>query len=315
MAGVSRAGGYPDYSSSGTIGFNPELWATTLVPKFYESTVFGSIASTEYEGLIKNLGDNIIIRTVPDITVSDYQIGSTFSQSDYEVPQSTLVELPIDKAKKFMYRINTVDRAQSDLDLAEVFADEASMKLKIAMDRDMLANIYSQAAAANQGSTAGAISGNIQLGTTTPIGVNTSNAIDYILRCGQVLDEQNVSDEGRWLVLPAWFIKKIKGSELKDASLAGDAQSIARNGRVGMIDRFTIFQSNLLDVTAGSPDYTNIVFGHKAGLAWASQICEMERITNPFDFGHLARGLCVYGYKVVEPKYIGWGRVNEAAEA
>lgn len=265
------------------------------------------------------MGDNIVIRAVPDITVSDYTIGSNFAQSDYQIPQSTAVELPINKAKKFLYRINTVDRAQSDLDVAEIFANEASMKLKIEMDRDMLANIFSQAAAANAGTTAGAISGNIDLGSAVaPVDVNNLNAIEVLLRLGQVLDEQNVSEEGRWVVLPAWFIKKIKSSNFKDASITGDAVSIARNGRVGMIDRFTVYQSNLLSVTdpGGAPGkYTNIIAGHSASLAWASQVCEMERITNPFDFGHLARGLCVYGYKVIEPKYLAWLRAQEIADA
>lgn len=291
-----------------------EVWSGKLVTKFYATTVFGSIASTAYEGEIKGAGDNILIRTTPDISVSDYVIGSNFSASDYDVPTSSAVELPINKAKKFMYRINTVDRAQADIDLASVFADEASMKLKIAMDTDLLANIYADVSADNSGATAGVISDNLNLGTTAaPVSVSTSNAIEFIMRMSQVLDEQNVSDEGRWLVLPAWFIQRLKQTDLKDASLTGDNQSTLRSGRVGMIDRFTIYRSNLLDVSEDSDTpgtfYTNIIGGHSAGLAWASQIVEMEQLQNPWDFGSLARGLCVYGYKVIEGRFLVHGRV------
>lgn len=309
MAGPTRAPGATDYSSSSTNRFIPEVYSGKLVTKFYETTVFGSIASTDYEGEISGFGDNIVIRTVPDVSVSDYAVGSTFNPSDYQSPASAAVELPINKAKKFLVSVNTVDRFQSDVDMVDTFANEASMRLKIAMDTDMLANIYSSAAAANQGATAGAISGNIDLGTAvTPISITSTNAIDYILDLGQVLDEQNVSEEGRWIILPAWFTRRLKGSDLKDASLSGDGTSILRNGRVGVIDRFTIFQSNLLDNVVGPPAYTNIIAGHSAGLAWASQIVEMEQLQNPFDFGFLMRGLCVYGYKVIEGKYIAWGR-------
>lgn len=50
MAGVPRAPGYPDYSSTSSSAFIPEVWSSKLVTKFYATTVFGSIASTEYEG-------------------------------------------------------------------------------------------------------------------------------------------------------------------------------------------------------------------------------------------------------------------------
>lgn len=238
----------------------------------------------------------------------------------YEVPNRANVELPINRGKKFLVRLNTVDAAQSDLDLVEVFTEEAAMKLKIAMDRDMLGVIYTQVAAANSGLTAGAISGNLVLGTAAaPVSITSGTptvagtVTDYLTRLGQVLDEQNVSDEGRWVVLPSWAIKKLKNSELKQAYLTGDSESILRNGRVGTVDRFTIYQSNNLSTNAGAGGSTNIIFGHSAGLAWASQITEMETQQNPWDFGQLMRGLCVYGYKVIEPNFLGAGVIQEGA--
>lgn len=310
MAGLSRAGGYTDYSSASTPTFVPEIYSGKLVTKFYETTVFGSIASTDYEGEIKGMGDNIIIRTVPSITVSDYQIGSTFGPADYQIPTSTAVELPINKGKKFMVRLNTVDRAQSDLDLASIFADEASMQLKIAMDRDMLANIYTEVSANNSGTTAGVISAAINLGSNAaPIATDRDNIVRKLLDMGQVLDEQNVSDEGRWVILPAWAIQALKDSELKNVYVTGDNESTLRNGKVGKVDRFTIYRSNLLTVTDAATDYTNVIAGHSAGLAFAAQITEMEELQNPWDFGMLHRGLCVYGYKVIEPKFLVHARL------
>lgn len=302
MAGPTRVGGYPDYSSSTAVEYIPEVWSGKLVEKFYATTVFGEICSTDYEGSIKGYGDNIIIRTIPDVTISDYSIGSTFAQSDYQAPSSNAVELPINKAKKFLVKVNTVDRAQSDLDMVEIFASEASMKLKIAIDTDILQNIGASAASTNTGTSAGAISGNLNLGTTgSPVSFSTSTAVGYLIALGQAMDEQNIGDEGRWVVLPAWAVAKLKQSDLKTASLTGDAVSPLRNGKVGMVDRLTVYQSNLLDQTSSR---TSIVAGHSAGLAFAAQITEMERLQNPFDFGHLQRGLCVYGYKVIEPKFI-----------
>ncbi len=53
-----------------------------------------------------------------------------------------------------------------------------------------------------------------------------------------------------WCCHP-WVCGMIKKSELKDASLAGDGTSIVRNGRLGIIDRFTLYCSNNLANAAG----------------------------------------------------------------
>ena len=98
------------------------------------------------------------------------------------------------------------------------------------------------------------ISANINLGVTStplPIVAVTPTAgqvdiLDLILRLGQVLDEQNIPETGRWLVIPAWVATMIKKSELRQAYLSGDATSMLRNGRLGMVDRFTIYMCNLL---------------------------------------------------------------------
>lgn len=50
MAGVPVASGVPDYGPSGSVKFIPEVWSGKLVERFYKATVFGEIASTDYEG-------------------------------------------------------------------------------------------------------------------------------------------------------------------------------------------------------------------------------------------------------------------------
>ena len=66
-----------------------------------------------------------------------------------------------------------------------------------------------------------------------------------------VMFEQNIPETGRWLVIPAWLAAMIKKSELRDVSLSGDGASMLRNGRLGMIDRFTLYMSNLLPSGTG----------------------------------------------------------------
>jgi hypothetical protein len=306
---VARTSGYPDYGPSSGPGYIPEVWSGKMVEKFYKTTVFGEIASTDYEGEIAGFGAQVQIRTVPDITVSDYIIGEGLSP---QYPASNKVTLAIDQAKSFNVGLNMVDQRQSDLDLADVFANEGSIKLRIAADAEVLETIPGDVSADNRGPTAG-VDSDINLGSSSaPVAVSKTTVVDFIVDMGTVLDEQNVSEEGRWLVVPPWFIALIKKSDLRIASLAGDGTSILRNGKVGEIDRFTIYQSrNLLTQTSPGPA-TWIMFGHSAGLTFAAQIVEMQMIDNPSDFGYLIRGLMVFGFEVIGPNYLGTACVTKS---
>ena len=300
---VPRASGIPEYGPTSTSKFIPELYSGKLVEKFYKTTVFGEIASTDYEGEIAGFGSNVVIRTIPDVTVSDYVIGAGLTA---QYPTSNATNLAIDQAKSFAVALSTVDMRQADIDMPDVFANDGSIQLRIAVDADMLETIPADVSADNSGTTAGADSNSINLGdSSNPVVLTKTNIVDFIVDCGTVLDEQNVSDEGRWFVMPPWAIAMIKKSDLKIASLAGDNVSILRNGKVGEIDRFTIYQSrNLLRQTSPGPA-TYMMFGHSAGLTFAAQIVECEMINNPNDFGYIVRGLMVYGFEVIGPTYLG----------
>lgn len=307
---IPRASGIPEYGPGGTINYNPEIYSGKLVEKFYKTTVFGEIASTDYEGEIAGMGANVIIRTVPDVTVSDYVIGQGLTP---QYPSRNSVTLSIDKAKSFNVALSTVDSRQSDLDMADIFANDGSIQLRIAADADMLEVIPADVDADNQGTTAGQDSNDLDLGSAAvPRQLSAANVVELFTDMGQVLDEQNVSDEGRWAVVPPWLVNLVKNSDLKIASLAGDGVSILRNGKIGEIDRFTIYQSrNVLRQTSPA-SCSYVPFGHSAGLTFAAQIVECQMIDNPNDFGYLIRGLMVYGYEVIEPQYLGTAIVAKA---
>lgn len=293
---VNSGGGVPSHSGT----FIPQIWSQKLLTKFYLNTIYQEISNTDYEGEIKNYGDEVIIRTTPDITINDYVKGTDLN---YENPTSPNVNLLIDQGHYFAFKLFDVDRVQSDLALMDKWASDGAEQMKIKVDNNVLGSIYANAAAANAGATAGAISGDINLGnSSTPLALDKSNIVDAIVDYGTVLDEQNRPDSDRFVVLPAKACARIKTSELKDASLTGDGKSTLRNGKVGMIDRFTIYSSNNMNVSSGKYD---VVFGHKSALTFAGQINSMETLKNPNDFGDLARSLFVYGFEVIQPESLG----------
>jgi hypothetical protein len=313
----------PNPAYSGT--FIPEIWSGKLIEKFYASTVLAAISNTDYEGEIKNQGDKVHIRTKPTITIRDYLVGGDLT---LDRPASNIVDLLIDKGKYFAEILDDVMEIQSDINMMGIWSDDAAQQMKITVDTDVLLGILGQASAQNRGATAGKISGNINLGVTgTPLPVVANQEsppvvgqvtiLQTILRMGLVLDEQNIPEQGRWLVIPAWAAALIKGSELRQAYLTGDSVTPLRNGRLGMIDRFTLYVSNLLPKGAivGPPALAagEWVFyaGHAHGLTFASQMSKVETMRSERTFGTILRGLQVYGYKVLDGTAIAEAVVTE----
>lgn len=276
-----------------------EIWSSKLVENFYDATVLAAISNTDYEGEIKSFGDKVQIRTTPELTVRPYQKGMTLT---VERPDKPKITLDIDQGEYFAAIEDDVDKVQSDIDLMNAWSKDASERMKIAIDPKVLTGIIPDIAAANQGATAGRISGSINLGATgSPVQVTKANVLDLIVDAGTVLDEANAPESGRFMIVPAWMAGMIKKSDLKDASLTGDGSSVLRNGRLGMIDRFTLYTShNLNKVTDSTFQCFSVIAGHKMGLTFASQMTEMETIRAESTFGNIIRGLQVYGYKVTK---------------
>jgi len=313
---VAATSGYPQYSTANSSGakFIPEIWSGKLQVKFYKSTVMAEITNNDWEGEIKGQSDKVHIRSIPTITIRDYTKGLNLTN---EVPESTPIELTIDKGRYFSVVVDDVDEVQADVRLMDIFTNDAAEQMKISIDSDVLNTVPSSAAAANKGATAGAISGDINLGAAgAPRAVTSADVLDVILDAGQVLDEQNVPEDGRWMVVSPWFAAMLKKSDLRQAYLTGDDASPLRNGKLGMIDRFTLYVSNnvnkLTDLgsdgaaggTGGAADKAawHFLAGTRDAISFASQITNVETLRAQTTFGNIVRGLNVYGYKVVKPE-------------
>jgi len=327
-----------DYVAS---GFIPEIWSGKLIEKFYAATVLAAISNTDYEGEIKSYGDRVKIRTKPTLLINQYLVNGDLA---LQRPTGSFVELTIDQGLYFAAILDDVIEKQSDINNLSIWADDASEQMKIAVDTDMLNFLMTSimtpgsppptgtnavvpltpgGTPANWGATAGAISANINLGTVAaPIGTVGRNPatgqveiIDVILRIGQCLDELNIPETGRWIVMPTWATFQLKRSELREVFVSGDQVSILRNGRFGQVDRFVIYASNLLpNGTAGglAAGVYPIFGGHAHGLTFASQLTNVETIRSERTFGQILRGLQVYGRQILDFKALAMALVVQA---
>lgn len=331
--------------------FNPMLWSKKLNAKYYVDNQLTEITNTNWEGEIKNQGDTVRIRTAPTLSISDYTIGGSLQ---YEVPTPIYQDMMIEKAKSFAFQCNDVQEAQSDMNLLNMYMEDAAKQLKLAITEEVFysmfcttdgntagANPYTVSttaantrgcAAANQGATAGIKSGSLSLGVDgTPIAVTSSadNLLTLILNMGAVLDEQNVPESGRFLVMSPYDRQILMNTKLAQAYFSGDQSSIVRTGKVGQIDRFTVYVSNMLPRGTTSKGWVSgnaavasgttqvgadirrcVIAGHKDAISFAAQVNKTETVRNPSDFGDFVRGLSVYGRKVVKPEAFAFGVVK-----
>ena len=307
----------PSYSGT----FIPAVWSAKLNAKFYAASIYGDIANTDWQGEVSSMGDKVYINTAPTLTVANYVAGTNLT---YQVPTPDMQELLIDKGKYFAFQINDVLEYQAKPNLMDMFSTDAAEQMRIAIDSTVVYNTFTGAAVGNKGTTAGAKSGAYNMGSdAAPIALTAVNVVQKVLELASVLDEQNVPESDRWLVIDPATRALLFQSDLAKAYSTGDATSPVRNGLIGSIDRFKVYVSNQLpkgtagtatpwlsgDGTENSVTTTGtvakrraIMAGHKSALTFASQITKMETVRNQNDFGDYVRSLNVYGFKVVKPE-------------
>lgn len=307
----------PSYSGT----FIPAVWSAKLNAKFYKASIYGEIANTDWQGELASMGDKVYINTAPTISVSPYSAGTNLS---YQVPTPEMQELVIDKGFYFAFQINDVLEYQAKPNLMDMFATDAAEQMRIKIDSTVIYNTFTNAAATNKGLTAGVQSGAFNLGTdAAPVVLTKDNVVQKVLELASVLDEQNVPESDRYLVIDPATRALLFQSDLAKAYATGDSASPVRNGKIGKIDRFDVYVSNNLPKGAagtatpwvsgdGSENAITttgtvakrkaIIAGQKTALTFASQVTKMETVRNPNDFGDFIRSLNVFGYKCVKPE-------------
>jgi len=281
MAYSSSSGSFS--FAAGEQHFIPEVFSKKLQAKFYAQTVLSEVTTNEYEGEISGLGNKVNIRTVPAVTVADY----TGSLSYSDVTSST-IELDINKAKSYAFKVDDILRMQADIDFMNEAAQDAAQNMKIAIEQDVFANVAAGSSLTDINST--------------PADITSSTVLGHILSAGEQLDDNNIPEDGRFMIVNPAVATLIKQSELRQAYLTGDSVSPLRNGFIGKIDRFDMYVSNNLSTTSG---VTSGLYGHPKAIAYASQMTNTETVRLESSFGDGVRGLAVYGYKVILPTAIG----------
>lgn len=294
---IPAASGYPQYSNS----LITPLFRMDLLERFYTTTVYSDISSTEYTGELTKGGDQITFMREPKVIVRDYQKNGKIT---HDTIDGEPVTMTVDYAKTFSIKMNHIDEKQiQNFDKWKAaFLKSAGYELTRAIDPQLLTEMWTSVAPYNQGATAGLVSQNINLGEVgTPVVVTKANIIEILSQLHQVLDEALAPKEGRFVVLPSAAITILKNSDLKFAYATGLNSSPMVNGRLPeMVAGFTIMESqNIPSVVDGTVRAYHIVAGVKMATAFAAQIENSRVVTDKDDWANYYQGLSVYGFKVL----------------
>ena len=271
-----------------SLTFIPTVWAARLLTAMDKALVYGqaNVSNRDYEGEIREAGNTVKIASVGDVSIGDYTKDTDIS--DPEILTDSEQSLLIDQSKYFNFYVDSIDRAQQNVNVLDEAMRRSAWGLREKADT-FLASVMENAVTA----------GNKIGSTTTPKVPTKDDAYEYLVDLGVLLDESNVPLEGRFVIVPAWY----HGLLLKDERFikAGTfrSDSTLANGEVGEAAGFRILKSN--NVTNTTATKYKIIAGHSIATAYVEQIVDLQTYKPEKRFGDAVKGLHVYGAKVVRP--------------
>jgi uncharacterized membrane protein YecN with MAPEG domain len=244
---------------------------------------------------ISGQGSSVKINSIGRVTIGDYVKNNDITAA--ETLTDTQRILLIDQAKFFNFQIDDVDKAQQTPKLMDGAMAESGYALGDVTDK-FLAGLYTGVQAANI----------VGLGNdTTPIVPTKANAYDYLVTMKVLLDEANVPQMGRWVVVPAWFYGlMLTDARFIQATAVGDNR--VANGMIGSAAGFSVYSSNNVPNTTATK--YKIIAGHPMAMSYAEQIVSVEAYRPQNRFADAVKGLHVYGGKLVRPEGIAVATFN-----
>jgi len=275
--------------------FVPEIWSGNMLKNYYEQALASEICNHNYEGEIKEKGDKVIIRRDPEVEIRQYYKGLKLETQSVE---DEGLEFVIQRGVYFNFPVDDIDRRQSDVPWVQKVTDNASIRIKNHIDKQLFGDVYSSVASGNQ--------------VWNNISMDADDALDLLVDIGVAMDDNFVPDDGnRWVLVPNWLKGLVKKNDtFVDASKMGDGKSMLRTGFIGTIDRTKVYGTTNLHQDSG---YDYILAGHPDAITYATQITKTEKLRNPNTFGDIIRGLQVYDWEVIQPTLLFYATVKKTA--
>jgi hypothetical protein len=115
------------------------VWSKQLLKNWDDTFVMRRLVNTQYEGEISKFGDSVHVPYLGNITVNDYDnapgSGNPITYEDVPDYSDTM---SIDERKYWAFKVEDIERAQSDIDVRGQYTRRASVAMKDAVEEWLL---------------------------------------------------------------------------------------------------------------------------------------------------------------------------------
>lgn len=348
--------------NSPTGAFSPTIFSQRVLNFFRTASVVEGITNNDYYGELASFGDSVKIILEPVITVDAYTRGQTVTNQ--ALPDNEIT-IEIDKANKFAFATDDIEDKLAHVNWESMATSSATYALKNSFDKEVLefmstgslarnivntsatiaAQVTAQDAAARgttAWTTAGATAhGEAQQGDADIVlgfGAGETDPLNLLSLLALKLDEAEVPEEGRWVVVSPRFMELLARTDSKLLSTDyNQGEGGLKNGLVmsGKLRGFSLHKTNnapkyIVDTAGGTGVASDddgivgggddavgtvgdvIIAGHMSAVATVNSIDKLEKIRSENTFADIVRGLHVYGRSVIRPESLAIAYVTYA---
>jgi hypothetical protein len=272
--------------------FIPEIWSAAILNRLDSVLIAKNLCNTDYQGDISGYGDTVRINEIGDISVSTYVKNSTaMTLQVLDDAQQTLV---INQSRMFAFKVDDIDKAQTQPKLMQKAMDRAAY----ALAKDIDSYIFQTASSAMnffQGANSTEIGS-----TATALSVTSTLSITAMAWIARMMDQENLPEQNRWFVAHPAIIHQLVLARLIDEHwntpvIEEGANLVRRTNWAGI----NIYQSN--NIYGAISSQWHCLAGYPGSMTLAMQLSNVEAYRDQNSFADVVRGLMVYGFKVVRP--------------
>lgn len=260
--------------------FVPEIWDASVLRTLEDNLVAKKICNMKPTSKIKGFGDTIYFNGLGEPTITAYT-----GTVNYENMKDEQIALLVDQQNYYGFNVTDLEQAMANVDIKGSQTQRAAYQLAKTCDSYVFgANTYNKAAH--------------QIAQAS---IDSALVLSKTAEVAQKLYEANVTDDNMWMVIPPWYMIKLK--------LAGVAFSINEgiNGKGGMQWTkdlgFDVFvTNNLTNLGSAAVPETQILAGSYQAIGFADKLEKSETLRAETAFTNRVRGYHVFGARPVKPK-------------
>lgn len=273
--------------------FIPTIWSAKLQAERERDAVAVKLCNRDWEGDIKEVGDEVRINGVIRPTVAQYVKNSTVITPQNLSGAGT--SLKIERADYFAFEVDDIDKRQASGNIMDAQMKEANEAMSDSSD-DYIYSKYTD------------------FGTEIDAtNVSSASVISKVTAALTALWNNKVPKKAEiFLEVSPNFAAKML---LADIIYTTPNDKIMENGFIGRLKNFlgiTVYMTTGI-YNDGTFDYC--VMRTKAAIAFADQLEKIEAYKPESSFSDAVKGLHLYGAKVVRPKEAVRIKASYAAES